>query len=366
MRRGQRAEFTEAGSGAGVYQISATTPGMEAKMSVVTSRPSEADPGDEAGDGYRRLASALRSLVREQSADAVLERIASDLREVVHCDDVVIWELVRERLTATHVDGEEEEATIGFEIEVGQGITGSAVLEQEAIVSNNAHLDTRAGQIPGTEPTPEAVVCIPLTARGTPLGALSLYRRGLNRSFAGSEVGLIEHFASVAAIALHNAKIVHELERLAATDDLTGLSNRRHFHEELERHTAAAQRHQLPLSLLLLDLDNFKQINDQHGHLRGDDVLRAIAAVLTTRVRVSDVVGRLGGDEFAILLPHTTRDEAGTVAADLAVGLEEALDLPFRVGVSIGLASCPELGCEGLLMQADSQLYVQKRKRAVA
>lgn len=332
-------------------------------MSAASSRSSETDLSDEARGGYGRLAGVLRSLVSEQSADAVLERIATDLREVVRCDDVVIWELANGRLTATHVDSEDEEEMIGFAIAVGEGITGTAVLEQDAIVSNNAHLDPRAGQVPGTELLPEAVVCIPLTARGTQLGALSLYRRGANRAFFSAEIDLIEHFADVAAIALHNAKTVHELERLAATDDLTGLSNRRHFHQQLRHHATTANRHQTPLAVLLLDLDNFKQINDQHGHQRGDDLLRSVAALLTSRVRLSDIVGRLGGDEFAILLPHTTADEASTLAADLAAQLAEAINLPHSLRVSIGIASCPGLDCDQLLLQADRQLYVEKRVR---
>jgi len=312
------------------------------------------------------LTYVLRSLVSEQSVEAVLARIANDLREVVSCDDVVIWELAGERrLTARHVDGEDEDELLGFVIEVGKGITGTAVLEQRAILSNDAHLDPRAGLVPGTEATPEAIVCIPLTAHGIRFGALSLYRCGAHRAFGDAEVDLIENFAHVAAIALHNARTMAELERQASTDDLTGLSNRRHFHGELRRQSAAAARYRTPLSLLLLDVDNFKQINDEFGHQRGDEVLRAVANILSRRVRVCDLVSRLGGDEFAILLPQTEWDEAVSIAADIEASLDDAIDLPAPVKVSIGMASC-SAPCTDLLSRADHQLYVEKRTRQLA
>jgi diguanylate cyclase (GGDEF)-like protein len=314
--------------------------------------------------GYRRLASALRALVHEQSADAVLTRIATELRNVVRCDDVVIWELTADqRLVATHVDGEDEEEMTGFEIGIGDGITGRSVRSQTSIVSNDAHLDQRAGLVPGTEPTPEAIICIPLTARNAPLGALSVYRRGADRAFQSQEIELIEHFADVAAVALQNATTLARLAQQAATDDLTGLSNRRHFHEELQRYSAAARRYGTPLSLLILDLDNFKQINDRHGHQHGDEVLRAVATTIRNRVRASDVSGRLGGDEFAILLPQTTWDEAVTLAADLAASLQESRDLPSSVCVSVGIASGSSMTWQELLSRADNQLYVEKRAR---
>jgi diguanylate cyclase (GGDEF)-like protein len=313
-------------------------------------------------DGYRRLAFVLRSLVSEQSVEAVLMRIASDLRELVRCDDVVIWELLEDRqLAPTLVDGEDEDEMKALRIELGDGITGAAVLERQSIVSNDAHDDPRAGQVPGTRREPEAIICVPFTARRTPLGALSLYRRGHDRAFLPAEVELVQHFADVAAIALHNAKTVAELERLAGTDDLTGLANRRSFHEALRRYAAAAERHSTPLSLLLLDIDDFKQINDSHGHERGDEVLCSFAAALTRRVRESDIVARIGGDEFAILLPQTSKDEAASFAHDLA-----AQPTPFPLGVSIGVASCSGATCDALLSEADRELYVDKGKRRAA
>jgi diguanylate cyclase (GGDEF)-like protein len=312
-------------------------------------------------DGYGRLALIVRSLLSEQAVEAVLARIASDLRELVRCDDVVVWELLDDHLLPALVDGEDELEMKALRIQLGEGITGKAVLAGELIVSNSAHADPRAGQVPGTAMEPEAITCVPLTARGSSLGALSLYRRGSARRFVPHEVELIRHFADVAAIALHNAKTVAELERLAGTDDLTGLANRRSFDDALRRYAGESKRHRSPLSLLLLDIDNFKEINDTHGHERGDEALRTFAAVLASRVRESDFVARLGGDEFAVLLPHTARCEAGSLARELATEVKRRSAIGLHV--SIGIASCSGLSCEGLLAEADRQLYAEKSLR---
>jgi diguanylate cyclase (GGDEF)-like protein len=325
---------------------------------VVADRRDTADIGARLPDSYRRLTRILRSLVGAQSVEAVLGRIVTDLRELVPCTDVVIWELLAdEQLAPTLVDGDDEDELQRLRIAVGEGITGMAVLRQELIRSNDAHLDSRAGHVPGTDQQPEAIVCVPLTARQVRLGALSLYRLGENRAFTWDEIELVRQFADVAAIALHNAHTLAEFQRLALTDDLTGLANRRRFREELHAQCAAAARHGAQLSLLLLDVDNFKEINDRLGHVAGDDVLRTIAATLRSRLRASDLPARIGGDEFAVLLPQTSAAEAETVAASLSSSIEQAsTSVPLHV--SVGMATCAD---EALLFaKADRALYATK------
>jgi len=318
-------------------------------------------------DAYRRLAHALQSVVNEQSTPAVLARIVTDLRALVSCDDVVIWELDDNELRPVVVDGEDEEQMKELRVGVGDGITGYAVLHQEIAVSANAHLDARAGHVPGTERQPEAIICVPLTARGVQLGALSLYRRGNRRAFTAPERELVEQFADVAAIALHNARNVSELLTLATTDDLTGLANRRRFYDELTRTNADALRHDTPLALVLLDLDNFKAINDRHGHCEGDKILRAVGTAIRSRVRAGDIAARLGGDEFAILLPHTTAAQACTLADDLVDALRHINTTP-PLDASHGIAAGPAAEAETVISDADKRLYENKHpgRNAVA
>jgi diguanylate cyclase (GGDEF)-like protein len=314
-------------------------------------------------DGYRRLAQVLHALVSEQSVDAILTRIATDLRTLVPCDDVVIWELTGDTLRVEYVDGEDGPQMRGLRVGIGEGITGTAVSQQQMIVSADAHLDPRARQVPGTESRPETIVCVPLTARGMPLGALSLYRRGSRSAFSAYEVELAAHFADVAAVALQNANTLAELQRLATTDDLTGLANRRRFYQELERQIANARRHKIPLSLLLLDLDKFKQVNDRHGHQRGDNVLRTVGEAITSRLRAGDLAARLGGDEFALLLPHTTYAQALTVASELQACIEANVPITTPLTVSIGAASYTHGSGDELICSADTDLYTAKQQR---
>ena len=152
----------------------------------------------------------------------------------------------------------------------------------------------------------------------------------------------------------------------ALRDPLTGLGNHRAFHEELDRQVSAALRYEVPLTLLLLDLDEFKAINDGRGHAAGDRVLRAFGELLTVAIRRADRAFRIGGDEFAVLLPHTDLAGSHVVARRL---LTQALEPTLRIAdaepisFSGGMSSLPELGLgpAELFTQADAALYAAKR-----
>jgi diguanylate cyclase (GGDEF)-like protein len=316
--------------------------------------------------GYRRLAALCRDVVAEQSVEAVLGRVLSTLRELVRCEDVVVWESVGGELAVALVDGDDEEAMRALRIRVGEGLTGKAALQGEVIVSNDAHLDPRAGLVPGTTQTPEAVMCAPLIARDRFIGVLSVYRRGQNRAFAAPEIELIADFAALSALALDNARVRGQLELLATTDELTGLPNRRRFFAELEREAATARRYRSPLSLLLIDLDNFKQINDTFGHTIGDQALDTVGKTIERRLRAPDLVARLGGDEFAVLLPQTDRVAATALARELEERIGRALAPPLRTSASTGISTLDHDQRGELLEEADRLLYWAKRAHPAA
>ena len=159
-----------------------------------------------------------------------------------------------------------------------------------------------------------------------------------------------------------------DLERLVVSDPLTNLYNRRYLTERLEQEFSRAQRYGLPLAAAMIDVDHFKRVNDEHGHLAGDRVLLAVAGAIGRCVRVSDVVARFGGDEFAVIFPQTTVDGASFVARRI-VRLVSETPLPvegggeLRVTVSVGVSASPEDGsltAEGLLRSADEGLYAAK------
>jgi len=160
----------------------------------------------------------------------------------------------------------------------------------------------------------------------------------------------------------------HALDRekeSARTDPLTGVSNRRHFMELTAAALAFARRYRRPMTIAYLDLDNFKQINDQLGHQTGDEVLRVVAHTVKQRLRVTDVVGRLGGDEFAVCLPETGAEAAAVVLGQLRI--DSAASLPANCGpvtVSMGIVTFafPPATVDELLERTDSMLYTAKRE----
>lgn len=162
--------------------------------------------------------------------------------------------------------------------------------------------------------------------------------------------------------ALARAALVEKLEHLALTDELTGLPNRRHWHDRLEHALARARRSSAPLSVIVLDLNGFKQVNDRQGHAAGDRLLRTAAACWSTALRDSDVLGRIGGDEFAVVLEQTDEETASVVAARLQESLPAG-----EVTVAVGIATWrhPE-DAASLLSRADAAMYEEKGAGSVA
>jgi diguanylate cyclase (GGDEF)-like protein len=161
-------------------------------------------------------------------------------------------------------------------------------------------------------------------------------------------------------------ELLEEIEKVARTDDLTGLNNRRGLMEEVEHEFERPRRYDEPLSLLLLDLDHFKHVNDAYGHRADDEVLRVLGELLIEETRTSDVAGRYGGEEFAVLLPHTSRDEATELASRILEALRSRVfgddGEQFRVTCSIGVAERLEgdESEERMLTRADEALYRAK------
>ena len=199
------------------------------------------------------------------------------------------------------------------------------------------------------------------------IGALHLIRK-VDKPFTEHEHSLISMLVSTLTLALRNSEIHREVKELATTDSLTGLFNNRYFHESLTRTFKSTMRYQNPVSLLMIDIDNFKQINDQHGHQAGDAVLQEISNRLIRSLREIDVPARYGGDEIAIILPETSVEQAFYAAKRLKRLLEEH-PVSFKgkhinVTASFGVASCPNpmiKSVEDVIAVADKALYDAKK-----
>jgi diguanylate cyclase (GGDEF)-like protein len=210
-------------------------------------------------------------------------------------------------------------------------------------------------------------ICLPLTSRDRRLGVIYFYRTDRD-SFTPAEIELLATFASLAAQAIENARLYAQVQEQARTDALTGLNNRGEFQRQLKEEEERSRRYNRSFSLLMLDIDHFKTVNDSYGHQAGDEVLRAVAARLREQIRPVDHAARYGGEEFVVILPETTNEGAlalaerlRTAVADTAVPVTEGRTIP--VTISIGVATFPaDAGSEtALIAGADAALYAAKQ-----
>ena len=300
---------------------------------------------DPSVDSYRRLADVFHDLLSEQSLDSLLVRIADTLDEIVPYEALHIYEAdePKRELVPALVRSEYADEILSERFPYGTGITGWAVEHREPVLANQAHLDPRVRFVPGTPLEPEALIVVPLVARGALKGTLNVYRIGDDALFSEEEFELAKRLGDAAALALDNAHIRARLEREAQTDSLTGLYNHRHFHERLRRELTRASSNHENVAVVMIDIDDFKKVNDVFGHAVGDQVLAELADHLRATVRSSDVVCRIGGEEFAVIVPSSHETHVVALATRLAQRLDEVeLDLAGRIAVSIGIAQGPE------------------------
>ena len=211
------------------------------------------------------------------------------------------------------------------------------------------------------------LVMLPLIAKGQAIGLIELVSTGPPNADPG-QITLATTMTHEAAMALENARLYETARNLADRDPLTGFFNHRYLHERLAEEVVRAVRAHRPLSVVMLDLDDFKLVNDSFGHLYGDGVLVHVAERIRSSLRASDVPARYGGDEFALILPETTCEDAAGVAARILAAFRDSPfssdgRVPFPIGASIGIATYPEeqrRSATDLLAVADRGLYNAK------
>ncbi len=206
-----------------------------------------------------------------------------------------------------------------------------------------------------------AAVCLPLQVRERVRGVMWVHYNEPRR-VAEEDLHLLASFANQAAIAIENARLFAETRRLANTDALTGLHNHRYFYHLLDAEVKRARRYGRSLSLIMLDIDHFKQFNDRYGHLAGDEALRSLALILRKNSRRVDTVARYGGEEFAIILPETDLPQAGVQAERLRTAAAEQQWPEGSLTISLGAAALSSAmnRVEDLVRDADRALYQAK------
>jgi diguanylate cyclase (GGDEF)-like protein len=212
-------------------------------------------------------------------------------------------------------------------------------------------------------------VALPITAGEETLGVVCLTDRADDGAYTREDVSALRRLMAPTALALAREGVREQAElfaRAAVIDPVSGLFNRRYFHDRLQQELRRAQRHRMPMALLMIDIDDFKAINDRFGHIAGDTVIRGISDILRRSVRLFDVCVRFGGEEFAILMPGSGAESATTVAERIRRRIEEyegeeRLRPDLHVTASIGLSVTDDGSAAELLDRADRALYVAKR-----
>lgn len=333
---------------------------------------------------YRQIDSQQRRLERQLQSQRDLLRVSESVLATL--DEKVIFDTIADTLAAlvrydalsiAKVDeragelvtvfarDEWADEVLSFRMKVGEGLSGWAVAHNEALLVNDVNVDPRIARVPGTPDEPQASIVVPLAIREKVIGVMCLDRLH-GDTFEEDELDVVKLFANQAAIAIENAELYERSRQRAITDSLTGLFNHGYLQELIEREVKRAERYRKPFSLLMIDLDNFKEVNDRFGHQRGDKLLRQVATILRNSCRDSDHVARYGGDEFMVLLPETSNEDARRLAQRITArvhGLEVVKGERFRIAASAGIADYPQCGTDAssIVNAADTALLWAKR-----
>ncbi len=241
------------------------------------------------------------------------------------------------------------------------GIYGRAIRSGQPVLVNDVLRDPEYLPV---VPEVRSKMCVPIVVAGKVEGMVNLESRDAD-AFMASDTDFVVALCESTAVAIRNAHLYREVKEMAVKDGLTGLYNRTYLYEALQTEVERAQRYQTDLSLVLMDVDDFKLYNDRHGHTAGDEVLRWLGQTLTARTRRSDIVARYGGEELAVIMPETPCDHAQSAAEKLREAIEsrQPAHWPSPVTVSVGVAAYPADGTTpvGLIDTADERMYQAKR-----
>ena len=318
---------------------------------------------------FHEVGKALTStLDLNQVLQTIMEKISSFFRP-----DTWSLLLVDEETGELYFEiaiGEAAEALKGMRLKPGEGIAGWVIEHGQPLIVPNVAEDERfAPRLDEvTKVQTRSVVCMPVRGRDKILGVIELINYIAELKLDEDDLFRLQALADYAAIAIENARYVQRIHELTITDDCTKLYNSRYLHAVLDAEVYRSTRYQYEFSLIFVDIDYFKKVNDKHGHLVGSKLLAQLGNLIKGHLRLIDFAFRYGGDEFVILLPQTPKRSAINVARRLLqlVGRhtfmsEEGLNL--KITVSLGVASFPEDAAnkEKIIHLADEAMYLVKR-----
>jgi len=302
----------------------------------------------------------------------VIELVVEKIRQLIPSE---AWSLLmvdeeKQELVFEAALGAKGKEAASIRPKIGEGVAGWVAESGKPAIVNDVKRDPRFAPHVDAKTSFEtrSILCAPLISRGRTIGVLEiLNKRG--GSFTKTDLEQVLTLVEPCAIAIENAILFQRTEQLTITDDLTRLFNSRYLNLYLGREIKRCKRHGIPLSVIFLDLDGFKGINDQYGHLAGSGTLTEVGGILALGVRESDILARYGGDEFIVVLPETPASGALVIAERLRRAIEEhrflePQGIAARISASFGISTYPDhaLSPEGLIQKADQAMYRVKER----
>jgi diguanylate cyclase (GGDEF)-like protein len=321
---------------------------------------------------YSILLRIMRAANDKLDPKNVIQTIMDSIRKVIPCE---AWSIL-----LMHSNGNELvfEGTRGAaagklafaRLKVGEGIAGWVALHREPVIVNDVSRDQRFNSTfdHTSRFKTRTILCVPLISRGTLIGVVELINRKSNRyRFTKRDLNLLLMLLNPIAVSLHNALLFQETEKLAITDDLTKLYNTRYMHSRMSRMIEDRKISRERFSIIFLDLDGFKSVNDSYGHLVGAKTLVEIGKIIFNTVGKKDEVARYGGDEFIVLMPKSGSLQAREMAerirnAILVHDFQGMLPSHIRLSASFGISVFPDHAetLTELIQKADNAMYAVK------
>ncbi|HEV8523566.1 MAG TPA: sensor domain-containing diguanylate cyclase [Terriglobales bacterium] len=311
-----------------------------------------------------------KALTSSLNLDSILQTIMEKMAEYFRPDT---WSLLmvddnQDELYFAIAVGEAADTLKTLRLKVGEGIAGWVARHGESVIVPDVHTDPRfAKRIDEmTKWQTRSIICVPLRAKHRVMGVIQLINSPVE-TFSETEMFFLHALCDYAAIAIENARAVERIQELTITDDCTGLYNARHLYKTLEAEVYRSARFGYEFSVLFIDLDHFKKVNDTYGHLAGSKLLAEVGFKLKSQLRLIDYAFRYGGDEFVILLPQTPKEAALVVARRILDTFRTTTflhqeDLNLNVRASMGLSTYPDdaKSTHEIIRQADEMMYAVK------
>jgi diguanylate cyclase (GGDEF)-like protein len=314
-----------------------------------------------------------KTLTSSLELDEILTKIMKNAKEMTKAEawSVLLVDDETGELVLEKTEGKKRRDIQKFRLKVGEGIAGWVAQEGIPIVVPDVSQDERFfGKIDkDIHFKTKSLMCVPIKTKEQVVGVLNMVNKTTGEPFTREDLDLLMRLVDQTAIAIERASLYQKMTELAITDDLTKLFNTRYLNRTIEMEIQRSNRYQASVSLIFMDIDYFKQINDRYGHLVGSKVLVELGQLLIKSLRTVDTVARYGGDEFVIVLPQTSSDVAFQIAERIRKAVEQNVFLKkegysLKITASFGLASYPgsAKSRDDLMRLADEAMYKVKRQ----